>query len=109
MRRIIVVVAVGTAAVVLWRVRSARRDRLVPAGAGGGEPLAAPWVQAVDGTCPVTHPVKVKVTSGIYHLPGSRFYTRTRPERCYIDAAAAEADGYRAAKFGNGSAARSSA
>ena len=37
-------------------------------------------------------------SSGIYHLPGGRFYDRTRPERCYVDPAAAEADGYRAAK-----------
>jgi hypothetical protein len=42
--------------------------------------------------------VKAKESSGIYHVPGSTFYARTRPERCYVDAAAAEADGYRAAK-----------
>jgi hypothetical protein len=103
MRRIIVVVAAIGAAVVVWR---ARRDRLEPAGLL--EPRVPPprWVEAVDGACPVSHPVKVKVGSGIYHLPGGRFYERTRPERCYADAAAAEADGYRAAKVG--SAARSS-
>ena len=61
-------------------------------------PIAAAWVEAVDGACPVTHPVKANANSGIYHLPGGRFYDRTRPERCYADAAAAEADGYRAAK-----------
>ncbi len=62
------------------------------------EPAPAPtWVPAVDGACPADHPVKVG-SSGIYHVPGGRFYDRTRPERCYVDPAAAEADGYRAAK-----------
>ena len=55
-------------------------------------------MEPVDGACPVTHPVKVTVSSGIYHVPGGRFYERTRPQRCYSDPAAAEADGYRAAK-----------
>ena len=36
--------------------------------------------------------------SGIFHVPGGRFYDRTVPERCYATAAAAEADGYRRAK-----------
>jgi hypothetical protein len=57
-----------------------------------------PWVPAADGSCPVTHPVKANTNSGIYHLPGGQFYGRTNAERCYVDAAAAEADGYRAAK-----------
>jgi hypothetical protein len=51
-----------------------------------------------DGACPVTHPVKAKLASGIYHVPGSGNYERTKPDRCYVDAAAAEADGLRAAK-----------
>jgi hypothetical protein len=61
------------------------------------EPEPASWVEPVDGACPGGHPVKV-AASGIYHVPGGRFYDRTRPQRCYVDAAAAEADGYRAAK-----------
>ena len=56
------------------------------------------WVAPVDGACPVSHPVKVNTGSGIFHQPGGRFYDRTTPHRCYVDAAAAEADGYRAAK-----------
>jgi hypothetical protein len=51
-----------------------------------------------DGTCPATHPVKAKQASGIFHVPGGASYDRTRPDRCYTDAAAAEADGLRAAK-----------
>ncbi len=56
------------------------------------------WVEPVDGACPASHPVKGNAQSGIYHVPGGRFYERTRPERCYVDAVAAEADGFRAAK-----------
>ena len=51
-----------------------------------------------DGACPATHPVKAKLASGIYHVPGGGNYERTKPDRCYVDAAAAEADGLRAAK-----------
>jgi micrococcal nuclease len=56
------------------------------------------WVAPVDGACPVSHPIKANANSRIYHQPGGRFYDRTQAERCYADAAAAEVDGYRAAK-----------
>lgn len=56
------------------------------------------WVDPVAGQCPITHPVKGNASSSIYHVPGSRFYDMTIPERCYSDAAAAEADGMRAPK-----------
>jgi hypothetical protein len=92
------------AGVVVWRVRSGRSEP--SSGSAAQPPAVPPWVEAVDGACPTSHPVKAKVSSGIYHLPGSSFYDRTRPERCYVDAAAAEADGYRAAKT---AAARSTA
>ena len=52
----------------------------------------------VDGECPDGYPVKANDNSGIYHVPGGRFYGRTVPERCYARAEDAEADGYRAAK-----------
>jgi hypothetical protein len=58
----------------------------------------APWVEPVDGECPPTHPVKGKLASKIYHLPGGFNYARTKPDRCYRDAAAAEADGLRPSK-----------
>jgi hypothetical protein len=54
--------------------------------------------EPVEGTCPASHPVKGKLTSGIYHLPGGLNYERTRADRCYVDAAAAESDGLRPAK-----------
>jgi hypothetical protein len=68
----------------------------------GPSPSAAdeqPWVAPnADGSVPASHPVKVKESSGIFHVPGGRFYDRTRPDRCYPTAAAAEADGYRQSK-----------
>lgn len=58
-----------------------------------------PWVEpAADGSCPLTHPVKLKVASGIFHVPGGRFHDRTKADRCYSTAEAAEADGYRRSK-----------
>ena len=57
-----------------------------------------PWLEPVNGECPPTHPLKAKMSSGIYHVPGGRMYERTRPDRWYRDAAAAEADGLRPAK-----------
>jgi hypothetical protein len=56
------------------------------------------WRAPVDGACPSTHPVKAKEASHIFHVPGGQSYDRTAPDRCYVDAAAAEADGFRAAK-----------
>ena len=51
-----------------------------------------------EGHCPLTHPIKGKLTSGIYHRPGGFAYERTKADRCYRDALAAESDGLRAAK-----------
>ena len=59
---------------------------------------AAPWVEPVDGEAPASHPIKAKMASGIFHSPGGLNYERTKPDRCYRDAAAAEADGLRPAK-----------
>ena len=64
------------------------------------EPAAAPtaWVAPVDGVAPEGYPIKVNVKSGIYHVPGGRFYDRGTADRCYASAEDAEADGYRRAK-----------
>ena len=59
---------------------------------------AEPWVEPVDGACPGTHPVKGKLSSKIFHVVGGFNYERTIPDRCYVDAAAAEADGLRPSK-----------
>ena len=53
------------------------------------------WVEPTDGTCPASHPVKAKMSSKIFHVEGGLNYERTHPDRCYRDAAAAEADGLR--------------
>lgn len=59
----------------------------------------AAWVEPdADGACPISHPIKANDNSGIFHVPGGRFYDRTKAERCYVDADAAAADGYRQAK-----------
>ncbi|HXY95136.1 MAG TPA: hypothetical protein VEP49_21940 [Acidimicrobiia bacterium] len=77
------------------------------AGAGDGatpEPIAAapasapPWVEPDAGACPASHPVKAKLASGIFHLPGGANYDRTQADRCYASEEAAVADGLRAAK-----------
>lgn len=61
-----------------------------------GRPAA---VEPVDGgQCPGSHPVKGKRSSGLFHVPGGASYTRTHADRCYVDGAAAEADGLRPAK-----------
>jgi hypothetical protein len=60
---------------------------------------AVAWVAAVRGEpMPDGYPVKVKLSSGIFHVPGGRFYERTAPDRWYTTADAAEADGYRRSK-----------
>ena len=59
---------------------------------------APTWLPPVDGACPSGYPIKGNDNSGIYHVPGGRFYKRTVAERCYPTAEAAEADGYRPAK-----------
>jgi hypothetical protein len=44
------------------------------------------------------YPIKVKLSSGIYHLPGMLAYERTQADRWYASADDAVADGFRAAK-----------
>lgn len=53
------------------------------------------WIEPDDGACPATHPVKAKLSSGIFHVPGGQNYDRTHADRCYVDADAATADGLR--------------
>jgi hypothetical protein len=56
------------------------------------------WVEPIGGTCPPTHPVKAKMATRIFHLPGMAAYHRLSADRCYADAEAAESDGLRAAR-----------
>ena len=112
-----VVAGVGYAAWRAWRAR-------VPAGSGEIEwsfapfpfpPVprpattaappaahAAPTPASVEpndgGSCPLTHPIKGKLTSSIYHVPGGANYERTKADRCYVDEDAARRDGLRRSK-----------
>src|SRR4051794_12629648 len=61
-------------------------------------PPSKRWSEPEGKECPLGFTVKVKLASGIYHLPGMFAYDRTIPDRCYASAKAAEADGFRAAK-----------
>jgi hypothetical protein len=77
----------------------ATRKPAAPATALATALATASWVEPNgDGGCPATHPVKAKVKSGIFHEPGGANYDRTKPDRCYVDATAAEADGLRRSK-----------
>ncbi len=71
-----------------------------PAEKPGETPAAAAgaWVEPEDGACPVGHPIKANAQSKIFHVPGGSSYERTHAERCYAQAADAEADGFRQAK-----------
>jgi hypothetical protein len=56
------------------------------------------WVEPEGDVCPTSHPIKAKLASKIFHQPGMLNYGRTRPDRCYLNEASAEADGLRPAK-----------
>jgi hypothetical protein len=60
--------------------------------------VAAAWVEPTGAVCPPSHPVKAKLSSRLFHLPGMFAYARTVPDRCYRGEAEAEADGLRKAK-----------
>jgi hypothetical protein len=61
--------------------------------------VEAAWVSPdPGGLCPTSHPVKAKLSSKLFHVPGMFAYARTHPDRCYRDEATAEADGLTKAK-----------
>lgn len=66
------------------------------------EEPAAPARGATHPTgsdCPADFPVKGNQgDEWIYHVPGGRSYSNTKPEQCFATATEAEAAGYRAAK-----------
>jgi hypothetical protein len=61
-------------------------------------PAGPAWLEPVDGACPPGYPVKAKLSSHLYHEQGMLAYKRTHPDRCYINSAAAERDGFVRAK-----------
>ena len=71
------------------------------AAATASNPTAAAtetWVKPDGSTCPPGYPVKAKIGSKVYRLPGMFSYEESKPERCYRDEAAAIADGFTRAK-----------
>ncbi|QTH38013.1 hypothetical protein [Yimella sp. cx-51] len=48
--------------------------------------------------CPSWAPIKGNASSRIYHLPGQRYYSKTKPEMCFANERAAIAAGYRKSK-----------
>jgi micrococcal nuclease len=80
----------------LW-ARPSSAAAAPPAAGERGRPGVEP---STAWTCPPSHPIKGNFTpySGercIYHVPGGRFYDRTKPERCYAAEDDARADGCR--------------
>ena len=71
-----------------WSLRLLRRPPTSPIGSR----------RTTMGRVRRSHPIKANDNSNIFHVPGGRFYERTRAERCYATAEAAIADGYRQAK-----------
>ena len=57
-----------------------------------------PWVAPQGTFCPPSHPIKAKLSSRIFHLPGMFAYPRTAPDRCYAREEDAIEDGLTKAK-----------
>src|SRR5437016_8772426 len=55
--------------------------------------VAATWVDPEGRVCPPSHPIKGKLKSHLFHVPGMFAYDRTIPDRCYASEEAAEGDG----------------
>jgi hypothetical protein len=111
LRRLFLLGALGGAGYCAYRAMAGRRSGTAVAPATPS-PAARPperdqtvasapparWVAPDGGGCPPGYPIKVNEDSGIYHVPGGRFYDRTAADRCYASADDATADGYRQAK-----------
>jgi hypothetical protein len=51
-----------------------------------------------SGSCPSWAPIKGNADSGIYHVPGGRYYNATKAEECFRTESAAVGAGYRKSK-----------
>lgn len=73
-----------------------------PAAAPTEAPAAAPAqgpAEPVGDDCPPGFPIKGNQgDEWIYHVPGGRSYSRTKPEQCFATEADARSAGYRAAQ-----------
>lgn len=109
LRRLVLIVLVAAAAAALvnrWRQRSDTTLDAAPPqwpawpeSSGGSEiSTTATWLAGSDGHAPQGYPIKLNGSSGIFHVPGGRFYDRARADRWYATADDAVADGYRQSK-----------
>jgi len=107
LRRIMGLGILAGAAYAIWRAIASKSAS--PAAGWQAQPFpfppqpaadaTSPWIEpAESGACPAHHPVKAKLASGIFHVPGGANYARTQADRCYLSEDAAEADGLRPAK-----------
>lgn len=79
-------------------IGSAATQLATPMAASGNTSGAVP---STGSACPANAPIKGNINNKgekIYHRPGQQAYEKTKPEACYATPAAAEADGFRAAK-----------
>jgi hypothetical protein len=105
-RLLLVALIGGTAFSLIRRRRRRVAEPAQPAPESAWPPIRtatfapdAGWLPPDEaGACPISHPIKAKDSSHIFHVPGGRFYDRTKAERCYAEADHAERDGYRQAK-----------
>lgn len=78
-------------------LRAAQPAAAAPPAAAGDAPRPAAvrsWVEPVGNLCPTTHPVKAKLGSKVFRLPGKPGYETSRPDRCYASEGAARRAGF---------------
>jgi hypothetical protein len=77
---------------------SATKKAAGPSSRSDDSDLPQVWVEPVGTTCPPDHPIKVKLASRLFHIPGMFAYERTRPDRCYAEEQDAVVEGFSRAK-----------
>ncbi len=78
------VIAIAVIALSGWYILQWYRTRINPF-----TPQASGW------NCPNNKPIKGNAQSGIYHIPSGKYYSRTKPERCFANESDAQKAGFR--------------
>ena len=78
----------------------AQAAKVAPAPLTPVAPSSEATATPTGGECPGSSPIKGNISSRgqIYHLPGDRYYTRTKAEACFSTETGAQAAGFRASK-----------